>query len=133
MRRGKGLQKLDIKGLATMKEAASFCHEFNFIPASYDAWIPADVDKDAWIQVDFLKGKLLQGILTWGGADSNAYVTAYRLSYSNDGSIWKDYMEDGVVKVSLSVRLILLQQYMFEYLLQSLSPASTLICESHGM
>ncbi|GFW41611.1 hemocytin [Trichonephila clavipes] len=51
------------------------------------------------LPVDFLDEANVTGIITKGREDVPQWVTAYTLSYSNDGIIWNNVKdEDGSVK-----------------------------------
>ena len=64
------------------------------------AWYAALNDKSPYIQVNLGQMVNVTGLATQGST-SGQYVTQYRVSYSADGAVWRNYTENGVTKVRL--------------------------------
>lgn len=49
-----------------------------------------------WLQIDLLQPKKITGIITQGAKSmySEMYVKTFSILYSDDGSVWKPYMND---------------------------------------
>ncbi|ELU13689.1 hypothetical protein CAPTEDRAFT_220420 [Capitella teleta] len=64
-------------------------------------WDTINGDPDPWLQVDFEYSKPIIAIDTLGHSDVNvgAWVASYEISYSQDGSQWTWYKNNGNVKV----------------------------------
>ena len=53
-----------------------------------------------WLQVDLGKEFYVCAVSTQGGKDGDKTVTAFKLSYSSDGSIWTTYKDgNGIERV----------------------------------
>lgn len=67
-------------------------------------WDTINGDSDPWLQVDFEYSKPIIAIDTLGHSDVNvgAWVASYKISYSQDGSQWTWYKNNGNVKVRMS-------------------------------
>ena len=61
------------------------------------AWLPNPNDNDPWIKVNLQFSRNITAITTQGF--SGSYVNGYYVSYSSDGNKWKNYTEQGKVKV----------------------------------
>ena len=66
------------------------------------AWVPDPNSKSAWIQVNLQYMRNITGIATQGFQGS--YVKQYYVSYGDDGTNWRNYTEQGTVKVSCSLQ-----------------------------
>jgi hypothetical protein len=68
-----------------------------------DAWVSkANDHATSWLQVDFQNPAVITKVLTQGRGDNNLHsqwVTAFTLSYSNDGDEFQQYNENGKPKV----------------------------------
>ena len=53
-------------------------------------------DKKPWIQIKLKKKMNITGIATQGDA---GFIKQYYVAFSTDGTMWKNYTENGVVKV----------------------------------
>ena len=65
------------------------CKLNKIMPSEHSsAWCASDSEKDKnpWIQVNFGKRLLITGVSIQGRADSNQYITKFRVLYSNDGT-----------------------------------------------
>ena len=59
-----------------------------------DGWCAQEAARnDDWLQVDL--GKLIDAcaLATQGDRNGNEWVTAFKLSYSSDGTNWKTYQD----------------------------------------
>ncbi|XP_078685481.1 uncharacterized protein LOC144918500 [Branchiostoma floridae x Branchiostoma belcheri] len=67
------------------------------------AWIPRSYSTNEWLQVDMLERTSITGIQTQGHLyfqiGRSYYVTSYKLMYSDDGSNWNIFQENGSDKV----------------------------------
>lgn len=68
------------------------------------AWSPEPDDKTPWLQID-LKSRIIKvtRVATQGREDNVQWVTKYKLQYSNSGSNFKTYKEEGQEKVRKGV------------------------------
>eukprot|EP00163_Fabomonas_tropica_P029951 TRINITY_DN660_c0_g1_i2.p1 TRINITY_DN660_c0_g1~~TRINITY_DN660_c0_g1_i2.p1 ORF type:complete len:1782 (-),score=540.16 TRINITY_DN660_c0_g1_i2:419-5764(-) len=62
------------------------------------AWCPRSSNQDDYLQVDLRADTHVGGVAVQGRKDANQYVTHFKLQYSSDMIVWKDY------KVSEKVR-----------------------------
>lgn len=62
------------------------------------AWYAALSDKTPYIQVNLRQRINVTGLATQAST-SGQYVTQYRVSYSVDGMVWRNYTENGVTKL----------------------------------
>ena len=76
----------------------------NFQPAGgkTGAWSAKTNDVNQWLQVDFGDTKKVTAILTQGRQELDQWVKTYTVSYSQDGSTFIDYKQNGQKKVSQS-------------------------------
>ncbi|TRY55799.1 hypothetical protein DNTS_025645 [Danionella cerebrum] len=58
-------------------------------------WSPSDSDTYMWLQVDLRARKQVMAIATQGRYSSSDWTKHYRLLYSDTGSNWKPYRQDG--------------------------------------
>ncbi|XP_015210378.1 contactin-associated protein-like 2 isoform X1 [Lepisosteus oculatus] len=58
-------------------------------------WSPLDSDHYQWLQVDLGIRKQVTAVATQGRYSSSDWVTRYRLLYSDTGTNWKPYHQDG--------------------------------------
>jgi len=63
------------------------------------AWSAANLRDNSWFQVNFGRFVEVTIVSTQGRDDALQWVKKYRLTYSYDGSFFRDYLEDGSVKV----------------------------------
>ncbi|XP_030222385.1 lactadherin isoform X2 [Gadus morhua] len=61
-----------------------------------NAWAAASNNRSEWLQVDLESPKRVTGIITQGAKDfgSVQFVTAFKVSYSNDGQSWATVKDD---------------------------------------
>ena len=67
-------------------------------PEHNGAWAAGSL-RDSWFQVDFGRFVKVTIVSTQGSEDAHEWVKKYRLTYSDDGNFFRDYLEDGYVKV----------------------------------
>uniref|UniRef100_A0AAR2K251 Contactin associated protein like 2b n=1 Tax=Pygocentrus nattereri TaxID=42514 RepID=A0AAR2K251_PYGNA len=58
-------------------------------------WSPLDSDRYRWLQVDLRGRKQITAIATQGRYSSSDWTKQYRLLYSDTGSNWRPYRQDG--------------------------------------
>lgn len=73
---------------------------------SSGGWKADGSDQKPWIQVDFREQVSVNEIKTQGRNDVNNYVKRYTVSYSNAGSVFQYYKENGEIKVIFKVLLL---------------------------
>ena len=66
------------------------------------AWAAGNLRDNSWFQVNFGRFVKATIVSTQGRDDTFEWVKKYRLTYSYDGIFFRDYMEDGSVKVIFS-------------------------------
>ena len=66
-----------------------------------NCWSPSRSDSsNSWHQVDFGKVTFVTSVATQGASyKSNKWIRTYSISYSNNGTTWLDYYENGSIKV----------------------------------
>ena len=67
----------------------------------YDAWCAFTTNNEQYIQLDFMRKTRVTGIVTYGRSQKQNWITRYLLRFSNNEVNWHDYMENGVVKVTV--------------------------------
>ena len=79
---------------------------YNGIPPSFarlnrigKGWAAGSRNTNQWLQVDFQQTSIITGISTQGLGPLNQYVTAYKISFSNNGNNFDGYKAGGVLKV----------------------------------
>lgn len=60
-----------------------------------------DANKIQFLQLDFKIVKVIQAIAIQSHSAENKYVKKFTISSSLDGTFWKQYTEDGVLKVTI--------------------------------
>lgn len=70
--------------------------EANFLQ---DSWAADNLDTEPWLRVNFIANTSVSGIMTQGSRSFDAWVINYTLSYSTDGEIFQDYLENNAAKV----------------------------------
>jgi len=63
------------------------------------AWVPNADNANQWIQADMGRTSLVMAVATQGRQDKTMYVTSYKLSYSQDGTAFTDYLENGTLMI----------------------------------
>ncbi|KAI4894492.1 hypothetical protein NFI96_006589 [Prochilodus magdalenae] len=58
-------------------------------------WSPLDSDRYRWLQVDLRGRKQITAVATQGRYSSSDWTKQYRLLYSDTGSNWRPYRQDG--------------------------------------
>ena len=74
-------------------------------PTRYGAWISQNKRDNSWFQVDFGRFVKVRIISTQGREDAQRWVKKYRVTYSYDGTFFRDYKEDGYVKVIFTFKI----------------------------
>ena len=75
---------------------------FRLKAGHYGAWAAGNLRDDSWFQVNFGRFVKVTIVSTQGREDDPDWVKKYRLTYSDDGKSFRDYLEDGSVKVIFS-------------------------------
>lgn len=60
-------------------------------PGEVGGWVAGNETEDSWFQVDFGNWTKVTRISTQGRQDVPQWVTKYKVSYSYDGTVFKDY------------------------------------------
>ncbi|XP_062373361.1 contactin-associated protein-like 2b [Sardina pilchardus] len=60
-------------------------------------WSPLDSDRYQWLQVDLRGRKQINAIATQGRYSSSDWTKQYRFLYSDTGSNWRAYRQDGTI------------------------------------
>ena len=73
----------------------------NNVPNSggWGSWAAGTSNQGQWLQIDLGKEKLLTKLATQGSPSFDQWVRSYKILFSSDGTSWKEYKENGVVKV----------------------------------
>ena len=58
-----------------------------------NGWCASKPSSNDWLQVDLGKAFDVCAVATQGGAGGDRTVTAFKLSYSSDGSLWTTYKD----------------------------------------
>lgn len=72
----------------------------------YGSWSVRKNDGRQWIQVDFGDITTVKAVATQGRYDSDQWVTAYSMQYSDDGQTFHFYKEEGETTVKVIKRMI---------------------------
>ncbi|KFM64508.1 Hemocytin, partial [Stegodyphus mimosarum] len=99
-----GLQNgllLDSQLSATSSYSSRFTPDFARM-GSDSVWAAANLKDRQYLQVDFLDEQNVTGIITKGREDIPQWVTAYTVSYSNDGIVWNPIKGDDGTKKEFS-------------------------------
>ena len=67
----------------------------------WGCWIAGASNQGEWLQIDLGKEKLLTKLATQGRPSFDHWVRSYKILFSLDGTNWKEYKENGVVKVTV--------------------------------
>ena len=73
----------------------------NNVPTSdsVGCWLAGTWNQGEWLQIDLGKEKLLTKLATQGRPSMDQWVRSYKILFSSDGTSWKEYKENGTVKV----------------------------------
>lgn len=64
------------------------------------SWFTLDRGVPEWLQVDLLNKTFIKGVATQGRYNNHHhFVKTYQLLYSDDGTNWTTYKEQGIEKV----------------------------------
>jgi len=77
----------------------------------FGAWSARYNNHNQWLMADFGRPTRVTVIATQGRSDANQWVTRYYLSYSQDKSVFVEYMQNSARRVSPDVR-----SHFFSYL-----------------
>ena len=72
------------------------------------AWIASPGEANPWLQVDFIDNATVSEISTQGRDNADQWVKTYSVRYSLDGTIFREYEENGVFKVDIRPALCLI-------------------------
>ena len=67
-------------------------------------WVPSSQNNQEWFQVDFGSWTKVVRIAMQGRQNAAQWLTKFKLAYSYDGVFFKEYREDGIVKVHRIVK-----------------------------
>ena len=75
----------------------------NNVPNSggWGSWAAGTSNQGEWLQIDLGKEKLLTKLATQGRPFFDQWVRSYKILFSSDGKSWKEYKENGSVKVKV--------------------------------
>ena len=65
----------------------------------WGCWLAGTWTLGEWLQIDLGKEKLLTKLATQGRPSFDQWVLSYKILFSSDGISWKEYKENGDVKV----------------------------------
>ena len=73
----------------------------NFVsgPRRTGAWSAKTNDLNQWLQVNFKRSTIIEGISTQGRQDWDQFVKSYTTSFSQDGKNFYCYVTEGILKV----------------------------------
>lgn len=63
------------------------------------SWCAEFDDDMQYLEIDLKRNSHVTEIITQGAADKDAWVETYTVSYGHSGDIWKQYTENGSLKV----------------------------------
>ena len=78
------------------------------------SWTAAVNNENQWLQVDLGNWTRVTGISTQGRSGSSQWVKTYRISYSNNGSIYINYKEGQNVKVFITSSIKVCRHYFVD-------------------
>ena len=70
--------------------------------SSTGSWSAGSLYVGQWLQIDLGKETVVTKIATQGRPGSSQLVESYKVLFSSDGTNWKEFKENGSVKVILS-------------------------------
>ena len=83
----------------TSKHGAWLARLNNVPNGNSRAWSAASNTAGQWLQIDLGEERLLTNFATQGRPSFAQWVTSYTILFSSDSVTWKEYRENGVVKV----------------------------------
>lgn len=63
------------------------------------SWSSRYNNRNQWLQVDFRRLSVIDGISTQGRQEVNQFVKSYIISFSDDGKTFSNYKPAGILKV----------------------------------
>ena len=66
---------------------------------STGSWSAASNQVGEWLQIDLGKERVVTKLATQGRFQHTQWVKSYKILFSSDGTTWKEYKENGFVKV----------------------------------
>ena len=69
---------------------------------SWGCWAAGTNNQGEWLQIDLGKEKLLTKLATQGRPSLDQWVRSYKILFCSDGASWKEYKENGAVKVNVA-------------------------------
>lgn len=63
------------------------------------SWCAEFDDDMQYLEIDLKRNSHVTEIITQGAVDKDAWVETYTVSYGHSGDIWKQYTENGSLKV----------------------------------
>ena len=69
------------------------------ILSSNKSWCAEFDDDMQYLEIDLKRNSHITEIITQGAVDKDAWVETYTVSYGHSGDIWKQYKENGSLKV----------------------------------
>lgn len=63
------------------------------------SWSSRHNNRNQWLQVDFRRLSIIDGISTQGRQEANQFVRSYTISFSDDGKTFSNYKPAGILKV----------------------------------
>ena len=68
---------------------------------SCGCWVARTLNQGEWLQIDLGEERLLTKLATQGRPSFDQWVRTYKILFSSDGTSWKEYEENGSVKVTV--------------------------------
>ncbi|XP_023224481.1 EGF-like repeat and discoidin I-like domain-containing protein 3 [Centruroides sculpturatus] len=59
-----------------------------------NSWVAGKLDDNQYLQINFLEPRNISAVVTQGREDIEQWVTAYSVSYSNDGTNWNSILDE---------------------------------------
>lgn len=66
------------------------------------SWCAEFDDDMQYVEIDLKRNSYVTKIITQGAVDEEAWVATYTVSLGHSGDIWKQYKENGSIKVKRS-------------------------------
>ena len=68
------------------------------------SWCASTSDSNPYLQIDLQTLHIICAVSTQGNSQADDWVKTYTLQSSKDGKTWKNYEDNGIVKVSFSIQ-----------------------------
>ena len=82
-------------------------------PRRTGAWSAKTNDFNQWLQVDFKRSTIIEGISTQGRQDRDQFVKSYTISFSEDGKDFDCYVTKEVLKVKRFSEFVYIMKLCF--------------------